>query len=253
MKVCTDACLLGAFAVANSQVKIQNSKSELEGESDKLKALDIGTGTGLLSLMLAQKIDATIDAIEMDADASQQAIANIEASPWKDRIRVHHTTIQEFTNRLIDASPINHSTNQLFNHSTGKLSYDLIISNPPFFVNALKSDDHKKNNAKHNTSLPFTHLASAISSLLAEDGKAFIMLPPAEMKLLEIEMNKEQLFAQHFLLVKQTPSHDHFRAISLFAKRENGHPVIEEMTIRDKDQQNSVAFTALLKDYYLYL
>jgi tRNA1Val (adenine37-N6)-methyltransferase len=232
MKVCTDACLLGAFAV--SQIEEENAFKDR-----KLTALDIGTGTGLLSLILAQKIDAKIDAVEMDDRAADQAKENVAASPWKDRIHVHHTTIENFANAKTACSD--------------HVRYDIIISNPPFFVNALKSDDHQKNKAKHTTTLPFAELAGSINSLLDEDGNAFIMLPPAEMELLEIEMSKLMLYPQQRLLVKQTPLHNFFRVITLFSKNQNDLPLSEEMTIKDIDGQYSTAFTTLLKDYYLYL
>src|ERR1700749_3701473 len=113
MKVCTDACIFGAFAA-----------NIVRRTSNIIRILDIGTGTGLLSLMLAQQADVIIDAIEIDADAYQQAQDNFTASPWKERLTVINKDILAFT--------VNKK-------------YDGIISNPPFFENDLLSDNQEKN------------------------------------------------------------------------------------------------------------
>src|SRR5688572_17826532 len=122
MKVCTDACIFGAYA-ANI---ISNSASQI------LKCLDIGTGTGLLSLMIAQKTRAIIDAIEIEEDAFIQAKENFSNSPWRQRLRAVHT----------DAK-----------HLSTWVKYDFIVSNPPFYQNDLVSPLKTKNVAKHDTSL----------------------------------------------------------------------------------------------------
>src|SRR5215216_7514664 len=115
MKVCTDACFFGAW-IANKVSSFQSPVSS---------CLDIGSGTGLLSLMLAQKTLAKIDAVEIDEGAARQAKENFEASPWKERLHVYNTSIQQF----------DQSTHQLINPSTYQpiniTKYDLIISNPP--------------------------------------------------------------------------------------------------------------------------
>ena len=135
MKVCTDACLFGAF-VANCLSPIVN-------------CLDIGTGTGLLSLMLAQETNAQIDAVEIDAAAFQQAKENFKASPWSSRLNIFNTDI--------------------LHYSTDK-KYDCIISNPPFFEDDLKSFSEGKNIAKHNNALTLAQLLTAINAHLAATG-----------------------------------------------------------------------------------
>lgn len=114
MKVCTDACLFGAYA-ANQLIFINPAE-----------CLDIGTGTGLLSLMLAQKIPANIDAVEIEYASYSQAKGNFEHSPWREQLNVFHTDINQFQSEK---------------------KYNCIISNPPFFEKDLKSEDEKKNAA----------------------------------------------------------------------------------------------------------
>src|SRR4051812_5902465 len=140
MKVCTDACLFGAWI--SEEVKSKNSKVK--------SVLDIGTGTGLLSLMFAQKnLQSIIDAVEIDEAAAQQARENFEASPWKERLQIYSTSIKLFISEK---------------------KYDLIISNPPFFENDLKSDDSKRNLALHSSQLSLEELLDAITKHLKEDG-----------------------------------------------------------------------------------
>ena len=146
MKVCTDACLFGAWTAAcGSQLKAHS-------------LLDIGTGTGLLSLMLAQKLpDVIIDAIEIDQAASQQAKENFEASPWKERLNVYNTSIQQFA-------------------STAKHKYDIIICNPPFYENDLKRNNAKRNMALHSAEIRLEELIKISGDLLKDDGKLFILI-----------------------------------------------------------------------------
>ncbi len=145
MKVSTDACIQGAWVPVADNVKT---------------VLDIGTGTGLLSLMLAQRYShIQIDAIEIDTDAAAQAQENIAASPWADRI----TVIQA------DAT----------NHTFGK-QYDMVICNPPFFNNSLLGDDVQRNQVRHTLTLTYNALFNIIQKVLKPDGYASILLPAAE-------------------------------------------------------------------------
>ena len=136
MKVTTDGCLFGAWvanAINNSELIINN-------------CLDIGTGTGLLSLMLAQKNpQIKIDAVEVDKDAFEQAKKNIAESPWANRIKVYHADIKVFGSAK---------------------KYDVIISNPPFYENELKGNDEKKNIAHHNDGLLLPELLKIIKRIL---------------------------------------------------------------------------------------
>ncbi len=144
MKVGTDGILLGAWASI----------------ADNSQILDIGTGTGLLALMMAQRSQlSNIDAVEIDDEAYTQAKANIEKSPWRDRINIFHAPIQDFA-------------------SNCSKQYDLIISNPPFFEKASKSSQKSRNLARHSDSLSQTDILQIASQLLKPNGHLAVIYPP---------------------------------------------------------------------------
>lgn len=220
MKVCTDACLFGAWMTE----KIDTDERTVS------KILDIGTGTGLLSLMLAQKTTAIIDAIELDEEAAAQAANNFELSPWKERLQV----IQG------DVCKVN----------LGR-KYDLIISNPPFFENDLKSADSKRNLALHGEALEWDALLAVISKHLSPDGKFGALLPYHRKKAFEKLAWEAGFFTEEEVSVKQTPVHPYFRAMLLFGK-DNLPTRFASFIIREGDQYTN-EFAGLLKDYYLKL
>lgn len=148
MKVGTDGVLLGAWA----------------GERGARTILDIGAGTGLIALMLAQRApEARIDAVELDPGSAGQAAENIAASPWSDRVRLFCSSIQDFT------------------PPEGRL-YDLIVSNPPFFTGALKSPNPGRNQVRHGEALSFSDLLWSAGRLLSSQGRFSLILPYAEAK-----------------------------------------------------------------------
>jgi len=225
MKVTTDGCLFGAWAA----VLINKEKLIINN------CLDIGTGTGLLSLMLLQKNTViNVDAIEIDSDAATQATENITASPWADRIKVHHADAKEFKSRV---------------------AYDLIISNPPFYENELKSGKSTKDIAHHSSELLLKDLLNIIKNKLTPDGFFCLLLPykrNAEVKLLFTEQG---LAVTQICFVRQSTSHDFFR-IMLMGKiiaAEITETIIDEIAIKGDNLQYTAAFTDLLKEYYLYL
>jgi tRNA1Val (adenine37-N6)-methyltransferase len=218
MKVCTDACLFGAL-VADNDLPATN-------------CLDIGTGTGLLPLMLAQKNKQVfIDAVEIDTDAAEQAGENFASSPWKDRIHIFNTDILSFSRDK---------------------QYDLIISNPPFFEGDLRSSDQSKNDAKHDTSLNLVQLLQVTKQRLTANGTIAVLLPYRRVDFFIEEAGKQELQLTQKLLVKQTSNHDYFRGI-LFLGRSKTETVSESMYIKDKEGNYTPEFVAALKDYYLYL
>ncbi len=220
MKVCTDACLFGAW-VAN----------ELAANNHLQSCLDIGTGTGLLSLTLAQKTSAFIDAVEIDKAAFEQAKENIYQSPWSDKISIINTDINAF------------DTNK---------KYDCIISNPPFFEGDLKSSISNKNAAKHDTTLTLQQLLQVVDKTLQQDGYFAILLPYHRTDFFIEAAAKSALYLSKKVLIKQTSGHDYFRAILLF-ERQQKIVSNEEIIIKDETNNYTEAFVGLLKDYYLFL
>jgi tRNA1Val (adenine37-N6)-methyltransferase len=225
MKVTTDGCLFGAWVSEDVSYRMPDIRT----------MLDIGTGTGLLSLMLAQKnTELKIDAIEIDEDAAKQAAENVAASPWKEKIEVFHADAKTF--------------------SFSK-KYDCIISNPPFYTNELKGDRTKKNIAHHDEGLLLPELLSIIKNNLNKDGQFYLLLPYKrndEIRRLVIE---NELEITELVFVRQSVSHDFFRI--LLSGKLKGETLTEtrinEIAIKNEEQQYSTAFMSLLKDYYLHL
>ncbi len=221
MKVCTDACVFGACLART----IIHQKKEPAG------ILDIGTGTGLLSLMAAQKSNAMMDAIELDEPAFQQAKINFEQSPWQNRLNIFNADALQFY--------------------PGK-KYACIISNPPFFEGDLKSGNSKKDAAKHDTTLTLEQLLSVINNHLAPDGFFGVLLPYHRVEFF-IEMSLAAgYFLNEQLLVQHTNTHPFFRGI-LFFSRQNINFGSNELVIKNEAGNYTQDFIDLMKDYYLHL
>jgi tRNA1Val (adenine37-N6)-methyltransferase len=215
MKVCTDSCILGAWTAR--RVRSAN------------KILDIGAGTGLLSLMLAQKSEAMLDAIESDAASAAQARENIGQSPWAGRIH------------LIEADALSFSF---------PYPYDFIISNPPFFESDLRSPVRNKNKAKHDESLTLDKLISVIRSCLHAEGAFSILLPFHRTAYFETLAAAQGFFLREKLIIRQTPAHDPFRAICLFGYQQTESPVLQEWNIKNESGNYSAEFVELMREYY---
>jgi tRNA1Val (adenine37-N6)-methyltransferase len=215
MKVCTDACILGASTA------VENVKN----------ILDIGTGTGLLALMLAQRTDAKIDAVEIEENAYNQALNNVSESKFSDIITIYHQDIQSYN---------------------AANSYDLIISNPPFYQKSLKSPDTQTNKALHAVELTFDELIASVIRLLKPDGRFIVLLPPFEVeKLIQIAQKKE-LYLSKKILIRHDESKPVFRIIATFQNLQVLDYQEEILVIHEKDGKTySEKFRDLLKDYYL--
>jgi tRNA1Val (adenine37-N6)-methyltransferase len=216
MKVCTDSCIFGAW------IQPREAKS----------ILDIGTGTGLLSLMLAQRTKAMIDAVEIDEDAAIQAKENVAASPWKENIKIHAMSIQDFA-------------------KDNPKKYDLIISNPPFYSNSLKSEDEKINTAHHSISLSMEDLLETVHQMLHPEGQFIVLLPPYEAELLREEALNYQLYTSEIIKIKDNEKAKVLREVTVF-----GYvldlPSVEDFIIK-KENDYTNEFNELLKEYYLNL
>ena len=220
MKVCTDACLFGAWVGE----KVRGMKFGVR------TVLDIGTGTGLLSLILAQKTNARIDAVEIDEAAAAQAAENMDASQWKDRLQVI----------CADARTVH----------LGKL-YDLIISNPPFFEHDLKSGDEKRNLALHGDALGFEELLVNINKHLGDEGLFALLLPYHRKEQLIALAERSGFFLWDDVSVQQTPVHAFFRSMVLFGRKEE--PLSSSTIVIRNDEGYTPEFAHLLSEYYLKL
>lgn len=219
MKVCTDSCLFGAW-VAD---KIGNRIIE------PATILDIGTGTGLLSLMLAQKSNAKIDAVELNANAYLQTVENFQSSIYSERLQAINADVK---------------------HWNDYKKYDLIISNPPFFENDLASASQNKNIAKHRHGLTLNELIHSMKSRVADDGYFSVLLPFHRMSYFKNLASENGFYLNDELLVRQTPTHSNFRAMLLYGTKKETF-TSTELTIKDDNSNYTEGFNLLLRDYYL--
>ncbi|MFC5409756.1 tRNA1(Val) (adenine(37)-N6)-methyltransferase [Larkinella bovis] len=215
MKVCTDSCVLGAYAEVGSGGRM----------------LDIGTGTGLLALMAAQRNPtARVDAVEIDEEAFRQAVENVNDSPFANRIRVFHTPIQAYA-----AEP-----------------YDGILSNPPFYTNHLRSPDSAVNRALHNDALPFDDLLESVRRLLKPEGWFWALLPPFEMNRLTGIAKQQGLHPYHQLELRHHDRKPVFRTLTGFVRRVPEAVETHELSIFELDGKTyTEAFRQLLQAFYL--
>jgi tRNA1Val (adenine37-N6)-methyltransferase len=218
MKVSTDACIQGAWTPVTSSIN---------------SALDIGTGTGLLSLMLAQRNGhVIIDAVEIDPLAAKQARENIIVSPWEERINIVEADVREY-------GP--------------EHKYDLIISNPPFFSNSLLGPTSERNTARHGLSLSLPELFNAIEDNLAEDGYASVLLPVVEHKLWQelVRLKGWKIFHQLNIIPRVGSAAN--RMVSLCSADIHKQELVEDLIIRNKKDEYTPEFVELLRPFYLRL
>lgn len=216
MKVSTDAVLLGALA----------SKEEAK------LILDIGTGTGVIALMLAQRYpDAVIEGVEIDEAAFVQATDNSALSPWREKVRLFHQSFQEF--------------------AAGQTkSFDLIVSNPPYFPDHIKSENSQRNLALHNDALPFKELIQGVTSLLSREGLFWVILPQRQMQDLEQLASRHGLYPIRKINIFNQPTAPVLRIIQAFSFIP-GELAAEDIIVRDKSFNYSMDYQYLLKDFLL--
>ena len=221
MKVCTDACLFGAI-LAEKIYREQNKVSNL---------LDIGTGTGLLSLQVVQKNSISIDAVEIDRDSYEQAQQNFSNSPWSEKLRIYNTDILNFV---------------------ADKKYDCIISNPPFYEGDLKSDNSKKNAAKHDSTLKLEQLLKVIEKHLSPTGYFAVLLPFQRVDYFITLAADFNYKVQEKWMIRPTDAHPFFRGILFFSLAKT-EIITKEISIKDSTGNYTTKFVDLLKDYYLQL
>lgn len=219
MKVCTDSCVFGAY------INVSGAK----------RILDIGAGTGLLSLQVAQRSEARIDAVEINPEAQAQATENFSASPWANRLILHSLSLQQFA---AQPQPV----------------YDVIFSNPPFFLASLKSEIAAKNTAKHTGDLFFEDILHFTQQHLSPEGRLYLLLPPAEALYFEKAAVKLGLYLSETVAVYTYVGGKCIRHIQTFTKAPDEALVTKQLFIRKEDKTTyTPEFVELLQPYYLHL
>jgi len=222
LKVTTDACLFGAWV----------SDLARHNKSEPNSILDIGTGTGLLSLMLAQKTHkSVIHAIEIVGEVANKAQSNFEGSDWFDRLKVHHTDIADFEPHH---------------------GFDWIVANPPFFESSLKGTNQVKNTAIHTGRLDQQEVADNIERLLNPHGSAFVLYPEREMEQFSREMSQRGFYPKRNIEVYNRPDTPIFRVMTQFVKANKPlKPAETHLIIKRTDNRYTDEFWKLVSDYYL--
>lgn len=217
MKIGTDGVLLGAWTPL---------------ENTPYSIMDIGAGTGIIALMLAQRSTAEqIDAMEIDDDAYEQAVDNFENSPWGDRLFCYHAGLDEFMEEPED-------------------EYDLIVSNPPFYTEDYTSGDEQRDKARFTASLPFEDLIEAAALLLSDNGIFSVIIPFKEEENFIALAKEFDLFPFKITRVKGTPTTDIKRSLLAFSRDER-QIVTDELIIETARHEYTPEYIALTKDFYL--
>lgn len=218
IKIGTDATLLGAVINPNGAKKI----------------LDVGTGCGVISLMLAQKTKAQIDAIDIDKASVDEAKHNFQNSPWPDQLNAKHTSLQHFVNLRAE-------------------TYDMIISNPPFFCNSLKNPSPTKAKARHNDILPIDQLLKLSHQLSSDKAEMWLILPTNDDQIIQ-SLDKKFGWKIHTVLyIHPKPDKTSNRAVFNLRKYDTKGFHSRRIIIRHLDGRHTNDYKHLLKDYLLHL
>lgn len=217
MKIGTDSVLLGAWA------SLENNPHSI---------LDIGAGTGIISLMLAQRSDAElIDALEIDGNAYEQCVDNFEQSPWGDRLFCYHASLETFVEEIED-------------------KYELIISNPPFYAEDYKTENKQRDLARFTDAMPFNHLIEGVSKLLDKQGVFCVIIPFKEEAHFIHLASKANLFPTEICHIKGNPSSKIKRSLIAFSFHESDIAT-ETLIIETERHQYTDKYISLTKDFYL--
>ena len=218
MKIGTDGVLLGAWAPIDNH---------------PFSILDIGTGTGIIALMLAQRSAAQqIDALEIDEAAYEQATDNFENSPWNDRLFCFHAGLDEFIEEPED-------------------EYDLIVSNPPFYSEDYKTENESRDLARFQDAMPFEQLLEAADLLLSEHGIFTVIIPFKEEENFIALANEFELYPLKITRVKGTPTTEIKRSLLAFSRTETTDLPIDELVIETARHVHTQEYIGLTKDFYL--
>lgn len=233
MKVGTDGVLLGAWAGICGMSSEECGMSVGE-DIKRIRILDVGTGSGLVALMLAQRYQqAEIVGIDIDSDATEQARENFQGSPWGSRLRAECCPVQQYAN--------NNAGN-----------FKLIVSNPPFFNNSLKNPDLKRSMARHTDTLSMSELVECSSIMLKDGGELCVILPAWEEESIMAETEKRGLSLRRVMRVQGRADKPVKRLLLSFQKSTEKQIVAEESLVLEEGvNSRTEAYSLLTKDYYL--
>ncbi len=226
MKVGTDGVLLGAWAA-------QSRPAEATSENNRLRILDIGSGTGLIALMLAQRFPtASITGVEIDPIAAEEASSNFNSSPWADRLRIIIGDICSLTAERLGGR------------------FDIIVSNPPFFSNGVLSPETTRQQARHESTLSLENLLMATKSLLKENGSLYLILPADREQDLKYYATISKLALSRLVRVKTTPSKPAKRILAELSNTLYAECAESQLIIREAHKFSN-QYSNLVKDFYL--
>ncbi len=221
MKVGTDGVLLGAWAALGCKAPC--------------RVLDIGSGSGLISLMLAQRFaTATVTGIDIDQSAIEQSRVNFADSPFADRLHAHCISLQAYG-------------------TEARTTFDLIVSNPPFFQESLHCPDAKRTLARHTSTLSYEELTAYAARLLAPDGSLELILPASEENKIVCSAEQQNFYLQRICRVRGRINKPHKRILLAFSRRRTGTPMESELVLETLDGKRTRAYQELAKDFYLDL
>jgi len=214
MKVGVDGVILGAWVNLNG---IQS-------------VLDVGTGTGLLALMIAQRSESFVMAIDIDEPSCREAVQNVKNSPWPDRIRVNHISFQELARN-------------------SNLKFDTIISNPPYFVNSSRPDDTRRSNARHDVNLSFLDFITSSRQLLLPEGKISVILPADSAGLFVNTARDQGFYLNRMTRIRHYPGKPFHRYLMELSQISS--PVAESLLTIDSGGGFTEEYRSLTQDFYL--
>lgn len=220
MKIGTDAVLLGTWCSVDHYLDT---------------ILDIGSGTGIIALMLAQRSEAlTIDAVEIDENAYEQTVANFEESDWADRLYCYNSSFQEFAKEIAEEEE----------------TYDLIISNPPFYTDNFETENDARNKARFTSSLSFLELITGVVKILSSNGKFAVVIPYKEEEIFINLAKENKLFLNRICRVQGNPASEIKRSLLEFSFHQS-EITEEHLIIEIERHQYTEQYISLTKDFYL--
>ena len=274
MKVGTDAVLLGAWCPLPSPPLLDSSVAPSGGNlTEGAAVLDIGTGSGVIALMLAQRLHSqrealigrqpsqreAIHAIDIDPEAVEQASENFARSPWADSLSAEYISLQDFVKKQVN-KPLGTTSGSAAQQAEGTTSpqgFSLIVSNPPYFRDSLRNPDPQRREARHADSLTYEELIAGAATLLVDNGLLGLVLPAEAEDMIMSLAAEYGLYAEQILYVRTTPDKAPKRILIAFRKSTSSLPLRGKgtgkgsLTLSDSTHPRTPEYAALTRDFYL--